>query len=85
MQQLRTQIAELQRKVEELTTATNSHSRATRRLTRTDNPSSQLCWYHRRFGKAAKQVHTPGDFGGNESPSSCRRPMLLPLVALVAS
>uniref|UniRef100_A0A5S6Q4E0 RNA-directed DNA polymerase n=2 Tax=Trichuris muris TaxID=70415 RepID=A0A5S6Q4E0_TRIMR len=66
MQQLQMQIAELQRTIEQLTIATSRQAPSTRRHTHTDTPSTQLCWYHRRFGST--QLMTATHVAGTTAP-----------------
>ena len=77
------QVTELTRRLDELTTqmasAVNTFSRRPRRSpsparrrqsTATDNTTTErLCWYHRKFGEAAKKCQPPCQKSGNAQAS----------------
>ena len=71
MEQLRTQISDLHKLVQQLSISQQRNPSCTRSPSPAPNRSqSDLCWYHQKFGNGAKKCHQPCSKSGNALASS---------------
>lgn len=71
VEQLRAEVASLKQAIKSLSQTTARRQRSTSRNRSPTPPQAptDLCWYHRTFGDAAKKCHTPCSRQGNEPAS----------------